>query len=278
VGIIVPDLAHSFFAELTRGIYEKARASGYETIIMVHDENEEIEKRNLQFLSALNVDGILFASAPGEANIKLIKQIRNRGIPFVFFDRIIEGFEFCSVTIDDEAAALKLMDKFLKAGRKKLVFIGPLDDLFVAKGRYKGYVNALNKYNIAYLPELVINCRTTIEDANTKMRKFLQSKLSFDGVICVSGLIAYGAGKAILEAGLSIPQDVMLAEFGDNDVVHRLGVPFLTVVQYPHSMGEKSVELIVDIIDKKEQTDIDKHLYLDTQIISHHFVNASRTN
>ncbi len=275
LGIIVPDLAHSFFAELTRGIYEKARSFGYESIIMVHDENAKIEKSNLQFLAALNVDGLLLASVPSIKNNEIITRIQQRGIPFVCFDRLIDGLEFNSVTIDDQKASEKLMEYIIKAGRKDIVFIGPLKDLFVAKGRYKGYVEVLKKYGMEIRPEYVLECKTTEDSAHLKMETFIKSGRKFDAVMCVSGLIAFGVGKAVLEAGFSIPDDILLTEFGDNNVVHRLGIPFVTIDQFPYEMGEKSLELIVQLIEKKEKVKEHEHIYIDTRLIVHHAMNQT---
>jgi len=272
LGIIVPDLGHSFFAELTRGIYEQARSYGYESIIMVHDENAKIEKRNLQFLSALNVDGLLIASVPSIINNDLIKRINERGIPFVCFDRRIDGLEFNSVTIDDQNAAEKLMEHIVKDGRKDVVFIGPLNDLFVAKGRYKGYVNVLNKYGIEIKPDYVLDCKTTEDSAHSKMETFIKTGRNFDAVMCISGLIAFGVGKAVIEAGYSIPDKVLLTEFGDNNIVHRLGVPFVTIEQFPYEMGEKSLELIIRLIENKEEVKQHEHIYIDTRLIVHHAI------
>jgi len=274
LGVLVPDLGHSFFAEVSRGMYERARQLGYETIIMVHDENARIERRNLRFLSALNVDGILIASVPGAENVELISNIYDRGIPFVCFDRVIESLNFSAITIDDEKAASEIMDHIIRANRGDIVFIGPTTDLFVAKGRFEGYKNALNRAGIKFRQEFVLQCKSNA-DAEQVMKKFIKTGRKFDAVLCVSGLIAYGVGCATLKAGLSIPDQVMLAEFGDNNIVHRLGVPFMTVDQMPYEMGQKALEMIVDIIDTGKQPQPPQHVFIETRILTHHFNSKS---
>ena len=101
------------------------------------------------------------------------------------------------------------------------------------------------------------------------MRAALEAGLPIDAVICVGGLVAYGAGQAILKAGRRIPDDIMLAEFGDNDVVARLGVPFLTVYQYPYQMGQKAVDLLLKQIDEPERKSTIEHEIIDTKLIYH---------
>ncbi|NOZ60298.1 MAG: LacI family transcriptional regulator [Calditrichaeota bacterium] len=274
IGVIIPNLAHSFFAEVTRGISDRARSLGYEAIIMLHDESSIIERRNLGFLSSLNVDGILIAAVPGVENNTVIESIEDRGIPFVCFDRVIDGKDFSSVTIDDKQASFILMEKLIEQGCRKITFLGPTHDLFVAKGRFEGYQEALKKHNIPYDPEYVIECGINIDDAYVRMKRLLNSGHHFDAAITISGLLAYGAGKAILEAGLSIPDDVKLGEFGDNNIVHRLGVPFITVDQKPYEMGTKSVEMIVDLVETGEKEEPPKHVFIDTKLVCHHMNNS----
>jgi len=78
----------------------------------------------------------------------------------------------------------------------------------------------------------------------------IKTKIKIDGVISVGGLITYGAGKAILDSKLRIPDDIMLGEFGDNDVVSRLGVPFYTVHQNPYIIGKYAVDLLIKKIEQ----------------------------
>ena len=274
IGVIIPNLAHSFFAEVTRGISDRARSLGYEAIIMLHDESAIIEKRILGFLSSLNVDGILIATVPGVENIKLIDSIHERGIPFVCFDREIDAQRFSSVTIDDKRASMELMQKMIDLGCRNIVFLGPTHDLFVAQGRFEGYCEALKKNGLPFNEDYVIPCGINIDDSYVRMRRFILKNKPFDAVVTVSGLLAYGAGKAILESGFSIPKDVRLAEFGDNNIVHRLGVPFITVDQNPYEMGTKSAEMIVDLIETGEKVEPPKHVFIDTKLICHHMKNS----
>ena len=166
------------------------------------------------------------------------------------------------------------MEKLIELGCQKIIFLGPTHDLFVAKGRFDGYREVLKKHNLPFDKDYVIECGINIDDAYVRMKRFINSEKSFDAVVTISGLLAYGAGKAILEAGLSIPEDVKLGEFGDNNIVHRLGVPFFTVDQNPYEMGTKSVEMIVDLIETGEKEEPPKHVFIDTKLICHHMENS----
>ena len=269
LGLVVPNLRISFFSEVTRGMYERARERGYEAIIMVNDESSENEERNLEFLSALGVDGILIDAVPGNRNNPVFERLVKRGIPIVVYDRYIDGMEFDSVTIDDEQACFNVVKYLVQHERKNILFLGPTEKLYVARGRYRGYRQALDFFHLPFEKNRIVPCDLDPRDGEDKMKSVLDSGVKIDAVICVGGLVAYGAGRAILKSGRLIPDDIMLAEFGDNDVVARLGVPFLTVYQFPYEMGQKAVDLLLEQVNHPEIKESYEHEIIDTKLIYH---------
>ena len=267
IGVIIPDLRISFFSEVTRGIYEHARLKGYTAILMVNDENAENERGNLEFLSDLHVDGILLDHAPGDSNFDLYKQLDREGITIVCYDRKLEGFDFDSVTVDDRKAAFELTSDIVKKGRRKILFLGPCEGISLAKDRYNGYLDALKHFDIPFDPNLTVQSGLDEKDSYNSMMETLNKGIRPDAILCVGGMVAYGAGKAILESQYFIPDDIILAEFGDNYNVGRLGVPYITVNQNPYQMGKTSVDLLIDLIEDEEKSEKNKNILIDTNLI-----------
>jgi LacI family transcriptional regulator len=249
LGVLVPDLRISFFSEAVRGMYEEAEKKGYECIFLAHDENTDKERKKIEFLSDLGVDGILLNSAGSKKNYDLYNSIVDEGIRVVCWDRKLDDFNFKSVIINDVEASFNLVVDMIKQGRKRILFLGPHRGIPVCRDRFSGYKMALQKYKIPYRQELVLESFRDAEDSYKKLSAFLDKKIKIDGVVSVGGLNTFGAGKAILDHNLSIPEDVIIGEFGDNDVVYRLGVPFLTVNQNPYKIGKASVDLLIDLIE-----------------------------
>lgn len=267
LGVIIPDLRISFYSEVTRGIYEQARSRGYVPIILVHDEKAENEKLYLEFLSSLHVDGIIICAVDDTKNIDLLRSLSDQGMPFVCFDRRLYEPDFSSITIDDEKAAFHVIEEFVKAGRKQILYIGPTDSPYVIRERYKGCCNGLKHFGIEHNPQLVATCGLDTESAEQEMKKVIQSGVKFDAVMGVGGLVAYGAGIAMLKEGISIPDEVILAEFGNNNIISRLGVPIISVYQSPYEMGTKTVEMVVNNLEDKENTAKTEHVIIDFKLI-----------
>ncbi len=245
LGAIIPDLRISFFSEATRGIYEEATKNGYETILLVHDENVENEKRKLEFLSDINVDGILLNAVDETTNLNLYKKLQSEGIKIICWDRKLKDSNFNSVTINDKKASFELTNKLIENGRRKIMFMGPNTGIPVAQDRFEGYLMALKENKIRVRKKLILETERTFESAHNTLYNALQSGVDIDAIVCVGGLVAFGAGNAILESKLRIPEDIFLCEFGDNDIISRLGIPFYTVNQNPYKIGQEAVNLLI---------------------------------
>ncbi len=268
LGVIVPDLRISFFSEAVRGMYEEASKKGYECLLLVHDENANKERKKLEFLSDIHADGILLNAAGGEGNRDLYKKIYEEGVKIVCWDRDLNGdSEFKSVKIDDVEASYKLTTKIIKEGRKNILFLGPNTGLRLLHDRFTGYKKALEKNKIGFKPELVVQSFRSVEDSYKKMKSVLDKGLKIDGVVSIGGLVTYGAGKAILEKNLSIPKDVIIGEFGDNDIVYRLGVPFYTVFQNPYEIGKASTDLLIKMVESKKPENEFHNIVIDSKVV-----------
>ncbi len=272
IGIIVPDISTSFFGFTVRGINKKARALSFETIILVNNEDYKVERKNLEFLYNLQVDGIIIDSVPGNHNIDLLQDITDKGLPIVFIDRKCDEILADSVTTNDVKAGYSITKYFIERGKRKIAFVGAIEKLSVAYNRFLGYKKALSDYKIKFNKKLIIPIDYEIDDKilMNKVRKFINSGNEFDAFISTGGLIAYLVGIVLKNEGYSISKDILLGEFGDNNIVHRLGVPFVAIDQSPYEIGQKAMELIYDrIMNPALKNKKRKNIFVKSQLIFH---------
>jgi len=267
IGVLVPDLRISFFSEALRGMYEEASKKGYQCVFLVHDELEAREKEKLEFLYDIHADGILLNAAGGKLNYPLIEKMSQEGIRIVCWDRSLDGFGFRSVKIDDFEASYNLTSKIIKEGRKRIMFLGPHTGISLLRDRFKGYKSALKQNGLPYHPELVVQSFRSVEDSYRKVMEVLRHKIHFDAIVSIGGLITYGAGKAILESKKKVPEDVIIGEFGDNDIVYKLGVPFYSVVQNPQEIGKLSTDLLINMIETGKPDEEFSNVIINSEIV-----------
>src|SRR6185436_6037333 len=79
LGIVIPDLMHSFFVEIVAGIEPVASVRGYGLLLCSSGEDPRKERAELEMLRGRQVDGVVLASAHGFGNTEMLRQITRQG-------------------------------------------------------------------------------------------------------------------------------------------------------------------------------------------------------
>ena len=139
IGIVIPDLMHSFFVEIIAGIEPVASVRGYGLLLCSSGEDPRKERAELEMLRSRQVDGIVLASVHGSANEDLLRQLTGLGTAIVMIDRDDHPRVECHrVLTDDERVGSLATTHLLDLGRKAVAHIGG-PDIVHAKRREKGW-------------------------------------------------------------------------------------------------------------------------------------------
>lgn len=245
IGLIVPDLLHQFFAQVTKGVSRTLRAQGYGLIISSSEENPEFEKEEIDQMLARHVDALIIAST--QKNGQAFKRITARRIPYVLVDRKPEGLNANFIGTDDRRAGMLATEHLIAKGCRRIAHIGG-KYLSTASERFSGYRSALEQHGFE-LSEQYICHRDQLDDAAVETGyRATQALLKLDprpdGIFCFSDPIATGAMQAILEEGLRIPQDVAIVGCGNVLYASALRVPLSSVDQESETMGEHAAKMV----------------------------------
>ena len=249
IGLVVPDLVHPFFGEVAKALSGVLRGKGYSLILSSSDDDPQLEQQEIEQLLARRVDMLVVASVQkhGEA----FSRIQEQKIPVVLIDRKFEGLATHFVGIDDVEAGKIATEHLLAAGCRRLAHIGG-PDVSTAVGRLRGYREVLARHNIHDGPETII-LREHGDDAGDRcgysaMRRLLELKPPPDGVFCYNDPTATGAMKAVLDAGLRIPDDVAIVGCGNVAYADYLRVPLTSVDQQSAEIGKRAARLALSVL------------------------------
>ncbi|MEM9720855.1 MAG: LacI family DNA-binding transcriptional regulator [Bacteroidota bacterium] len=120
LGIIVPQINHSFFSSVIEEVYAKAADLGYQIILMVSHEDEAKELAHVKTLLPMNVDGLVIDTASSTSSSLAFDLIEKHQIPFLFFDRKYVESKFPGGYFDDYLLSYQLTLELLKKGLKFL--------------------------------------------------------------------------------------------------------------------------------------------------------------
>ncbi|MEI9912156.1 MAG: LacI family DNA-binding transcriptional regulator [Bacteroidota bacterium] len=149
IGVIIPSAEINFFGSVVHGIESIANTQGYNVLLYQSNESREFEEKGLETFISARVDGILVSIAKGSHDFSHFREIKNRGVPIVFFDRTNDNLGIDSVIIDDYKGAFEATRHLLMQGYKRVAHISGPAQLKNFNDRIKGYNDALVEYGIS---------------------------------------------------------------------------------------------------------------------------------
>jgi len=252
IGLVVPDLVHSFYSEIGNGLGGVLRKNGYSLVISSSEEDQEIEIQVIDQLIARRVDCLVIASADWTQHS--LKRVLDANIPFVLIDRRVPGIDANFVGGDDELIGVIATEHLIDVGCRTIAHIGG-SRVSPARGRLEGYKKTLAKHRLTLGPEYIITHDTLDEMAHEvgyeSAMTLLKLKPRPDGIFCFSDPLAIGTTRAILDAGLRIPEDVALVGCGNLHYDVFLRVPLTSVDQQSFAIGERAATLAIAMIDSE---------------------------
>ena len=209
LGLVVPKIAHYFFGSVIESIYEAALESNYEIILTVSQENAEREKKHIQSLLSMRVDGLIISISQQTKDYEIFNTIKNYNVPLVFMDRVVDLPEFSSVTVDDKGGSFLAIEHAIKLGYKKIAHIAGYQEINIGQKRYSGFEEAMKKYNIPINRDWIVYGGFGEADGYNGFMKLYQSGNLPDFIFAVTYPVALGVYAALMELGLKIPQDIV---------------------------------------------------------------------
>ena len=268
IGVVVSEIANNFFSQAINGIESIAYNRGYHVIITQSHESEEREKVNVMHHASRSVDGLLISLSSNTIDLSYLKELHEKGLPIVFFDRITDEIDTHKVTANNCLGAFQVTEHLIYQGFKKIAHLTSSPYLSITKERLQGYREALKKHNIPFNEDLVRYCNhggmiaEEIEEAVTSLFK---NKSKPDAIfttgdrittLCIRFLKNMKPGRNISFAGFT------------NIKVGDLFNPPLTVVRQPaFQIGQVATEMLIQIIESKRPITEYETKILDTELI-----------
>ncbi|MEK7408506.1 MAG: substrate-binding domain-containing protein [Acidobacteriota bacterium] len=252
IGLVVPDLVDTHYADVARAVAEVMHPKGYTVLISNSDGDPAAEERAIALLLACRqVDGLILASCQPPDNADLFRRIEKHKTPYVLIDRTFPGVEANYVGANDEEIGVAATEHLIARGCRHIAHIrGP--ETSSGLGRFHGYRAALVRHSLKVCPGYVAAGGASDTAGYEAMRKLLSVSPRIDGVVCFNDAVAVGAIKAILEAGLEIPYDIEVVGAGNVHYSDILRVPLSTIDLNSALTGRQAAEILLELLEAKE--------------------------
>jgi len=250
LGLIVPDLMHSFFAGVAKSLSQAMRRQGYYLVIASSEEDPELERQEIEHMLAHRLDALIVATCqPDSESLRIVQQGET---PLILIDRSFKEMRCHFVGSDDYAAGRIATEHLLAIGCRRLAHIrGPENS--VGGRRLKGFLDTLKKHGVELPADYVIQAPRADVDGRPNGAAALNRLRALDpppdGVFCYNDVVAVGVIAEALRHGIAVPADLAVIGCGNLHYSGEIRVPLSSVDQRSDEIGSRAAKLAIEILD-----------------------------
>ncbi len=250
IGLVLPRTVSSFFTDpyfphLTQGIAQACNQSDYTLGLFLVGSTEDEEQAFPRLSRRGYLDGVLVQT--GQVGDQLIERLIHSDMPLVIIGRPFHADGVSFIDVDNLDAARNAVGHLVRQGYQRIATItGPANNT-TGIDRREGYLRALAERGNPVEEALVAEGDFSEASGYYAMKRLLPAKP--DALFAASDVMAFGAMRAVREAGLRIPEDIALVGFDDLPQASRSDPPLTTVRQQVDRFGMSAVEVLMDLIE-----------------------------
>jgi LacI family transcriptional regulator len=265
IGIVVCEIANSFFSEVINGVESLASERGYNIVISQTHESSGREHNILNFLSSRSIDGILISASAETSDFAPIKKLHQMGLPMVFFDRVTPDIDTHTVVVNNFEGAYKATEHLIKNGYKNIAAIAGAETMSITQERLAGYKAALLAHNIPVDPSYIKHCYYAGMRLNELIKpidELMSLAVTPDAIFATSDKLTTGSLEELTARKIEVPKQMALVGFSNSEVAHLLNPGVTTVKQPAFEMGQAAAELLLKLItSKRAVTEFERQIF-----------------
>ncbi len=267
IGIIVPDISAAFYAEMIKGVENKANEANCGLIVCDSQNDVKKQRSYTRYLYDGRVDGMIFV-VPGLDDNELAK-INADGLSIIVFGKDTESLGIGSITVDNFNGAYQAVKHLILHGYKRIAYIGGMEahNDYDHQARMAGYRQAMDDNHLEIADGYIDNGGYTEEGGTSAFARLLKLKNPPDAVFCANDEMALGVLKVAKKNSIKVPEELGLIGF-DNIRICQYTSPTLTTVSQPTlTIGTLLGERLIFKLHNKNNNIINTNLVLKPELI-----------
>jgi len=235
-----------FFIEFLAGVTDAATEAEYDLLISTKFADKPVDEAIERILYSQLSDGIIHMS-PG-ANDAVIGAYQRYRMPVVIYGEPFGDLPCVWVDADNRGGARMATEHLISFGHRQIAFIGGPPDATASRAREEGFRAAMAARNLTVPLNFDRVGSWAEETGYREIQNLLQSRPIPTAVFAASDTIAFGAMKAIREAGLRVPQDISIVGFDDIPQAANTHPPLTTVRQSMRPQGFETARKLLALV------------------------------
>ena len=250
VGLLTNDSFGRFSFPIVEALEQKLADQGIAVFMCNATDDPEREKQHVEALMRKRIDGLVVTARRADKRPPIGPL---PGVPIVYVYSQADDENALCLIPDDEGGAMLAVQHLLSIGRKRIAHIAGPERFDAVRLRRSGYVRALSAAGIAYDPSIYLSgpwSETWGRDAIGQL--FSGNGPKPDGLFCDNDQLARGAGEALRDRGIAVPQDVAIVGFDNWEVMTLAARPQLSSIDMNLStLGREAGEALLAIMGGK---------------------------
>jgi DNA-binding LacI/PurR family transcriptional regulator len=241
LGLVCPELLHTYYVRLLNGAQKTASELGYHLIVVQLGTDTDPQQRmdEMEFLLQRQVDGLIIST---ELDPQMTAYLANESCPVITTEYLVDGLPF--VGSDDLPGAKEAVDYLISLGHTRIAHLAGSLRPRSGGQRLQGYRQALIDTGIGVDEELVFDTDYRQLGGYRATTTLLDSGSDFSAIFAANDYVAVGAMLALYDRGLSVPDDVSVVGFAGDQVGEWTTPPLTTVKQPVEEVGSEAVKLL----------------------------------
>ena len=241
IGLLVPHIDNPYFNNIITGVEHVCNDRGYHLIISNVSKNED-ERKYIESFMTNNVAGIISSIGTSDIYEKL-------SCPIVGVDRASSSFDN-TVVYDEENGGRMSAQLIVDGGAKKVLVASESKDIKTSMERLKGTKDVLESNGVDY--DVYYTKGSDFDSATALVDYIKSTDKKYDSIITYNDLHALCVALHMARTGVKVPEDVQIIGY-DDTIFSKLSNPQLSTIRHDGVLlGEKSAEMLIDMIEKKE--------------------------
>ncbi|MEZ4865207.1 MAG: LacI family DNA-binding transcriptional regulator [Caldilineaceae bacterium] len=254
VGLLVPNIANPYFAEIAHGAQEAARAQHYSVLLGNTNWEPPEELQLLHSLAAHPVDGIILCSA--RSSDEALTAFCDSYRPIVLGGRLFTHPN-ASLVRSDHASGMRLVIQHLqRQGHTKIAMLaGPMVAPTMSNAlRLNEFRRAMSCAGLTLDGRWIVHGPLTMEGGYQSARHLFATVPEVTALCAHNDLVAIGAMKACREGGRRVPAECAVIGYNDTDLAAMVDPPLTTVRVDTFAVGRQQMQRLLEMIAQPEQT------------------------
>lgn len=253
--LVVPDLTNPFFALLARAFQRAMEQAGYELLIEDTEEDPDKESRILNDVASHNTDGVILVLANAALHAARLDEL-SRTFPVVMVGAPMPDSRIDTLQSDWPISLRKTIDHLVRLGHRSIGFVDSMAGRNDGLDRVSIFVEELKRSGLEFDRKNWVRSRHEVSDVRVAAGQWASQTPPGEratAFICTNDFTALGTMRGLLDAGLSVPEDVSVVGFDDIPLASYLPRPLTTIAQPVTQMAAAASRTLLDRISGKLQ-------------------------